>query len=978
MKNLINFSFFSGSSSGGRKKLFTAISFITTTVLIFSCRKEIDQKFDAPFTTTDSATNGQSERVAAGTKNTYYVSPTGNDNNPGTLALPFKTLDKLSSILTAGDNAYVRGGTYRITKPITQVNRIYLSNLNGTPSNNIYIYNYLDEKPVFNMDEQLIPGSPGDGPVGLKIENCSYLQIKGIRITGIKQNPANINSPAGVILFNVDNSVIEEIEIDHVEGYGMYFQGGSDNNLVKNCDAHHLGDPYSGWGGANGFNITGGDPSTNNTFDGCRAWWCSDDGFDFFGTNTVATLKNCWSFWNGYVPGTFNTAGDGQGFKLGPNSSDQSSSSTVYRKLYNCLGFQNRLNGFDQNAQSNSACLIEMYNCTAYDNKSNGFFFGANTSINQRFKNNINYGNGIWGTEIQNGPNVSNNTWNGAVTVTNADFLSLSSVGADGPRQQDGSLPILNFLKLAPGSDLINAGINVGIPYSSTAPDIGAFESGGGSSAPANQAPVANAGTDKNINLPVNSVVITGSGSDPDGTITSYVWTFRTGPNTPVLSGSNTNTLSASGLLTGTYVFRLTVTDNGGLTAYDEVNVVVATTTTLPPTNAINISQVVPEAGYSYYVVQNFGTLPDDNLNPTRSVLRIFENGVELLPPHSSHSDIRNLGNGRFSHWSDGSTVLLYFSASDNSNPKTNGRTYTYSITSSAPSNQSPVANAGADKNITLPVNSVSITGNGTDPDGTISSYAWTFRSGPNTPVISGITTNTLSAGSLIAGTYVFRLTVTDNGGLTAYDEVNVVVSGSTTTNQAPVANAGPDRTITLPVNSITLTGSGTDPDGTIASYTWTRRSGPNTPILSGASTTTLSASNLIAGTYVFRLTVKDNLGKTAYDQVNVIVKAATAPPPTSLINVSQAGLEAGFSYYIVQDFGTLPDDNSNPTRSVLRIFENGIELLPPHSSHNDIRNIGRGRFSHWSDGSSTRLYFSTSDNSNPKTNGRTYTYTIQ
>ena len=220
------------------------------------------------------------------------------------------------------------------------------------------------------------------------------------------------------------------------------------------------------------------------------------------------------------------------------------------------------------------------------------------------------------------------------------------------------------------------------------------------------------------------------------------------------------------------------------------------------------------------------------------------------------------------------------------------------------------------------------------------------------------------------------RLTVTDNGGLTAFDDVNIVVTSSTA-NLPPVANAGPDKTLTLPTSSVTLYGSGTDPDGTIVTYTWTYRSGPATPTLSGAKTATLKASNLKAGTYVFRLTVKDNLGKTAWDEVSVIVKPASTTG-TKPINVSNAILDAGYSYYVVQDFGTLPDDGLNPTRSTLRIFENGVELNPAHSRHYDIQTLGGGRFSHWGDGSFVVVYFSASDNTNPKTNGRTYTYSIQ
>jgi hypothetical protein len=54
--------------------------------------------------------------------------------------------------------------------------------------------------------------------------------------------------------------------------------------------------------------------------------------------------------------------------------------------------------------------------------------------------------------------------------------MSLDYSGAAGPRNADGSLPTINFLKLAAGSDLIDKGVNVGLPYNGTAPDLGAYE----------------------------------------------------------------------------------------------------------------------------------------------------------------------------------------------------------------------------------------------------------------------------------------------------------------------------------------------------------------------------------------------------------------------------------------------------------------------------------------------------------------------
>ena len=46
--------------------------------------------------------------------------------------------------------------------------------------------------------------------------------------------------------------------------------------------------------------------------------------------------------------------------------------------------------------------------------------------------------------------------------------------------------------------------------------------------------------------------------------------------------------------------------------------------------------------------------------------------------------------------------------------------------------------------------------------------------------------------------------------------------------NQIPKSNAGTDKEITLPVNSLSMTGSGTDADGIIASYQWNKIAGPS------------------------------------------------------------------------------------------------------------------------------------------------------
>lgn len=110
---------------------------------------------------------------------------------------------------------------------------------------------------------------------------------------------------------------------------------------------------------------------------------------------------------------------------------------------------------------------------------------------------------------------------------------------------------------------------------------------------------------------------------------------------------------------------------------------------------------------------------------------------------------------------------------------------------------------------------------------------------------------------------------------LQPYTSKVLIQNGSA--NASPVANAGSDQTITLPVSAATMAGSGTDSDGTIASYAWTKISGPGATTITTPSIQNPVMSNLQQGTYIFRLTVTDNLGATGFDEVQVYVSANPA-----------------------------------------------------------------------------------------------------
>jgi hypothetical protein len=86
-----------------------------------------------------------------------------------------------------------------------------------------------------------------------------------------------------------------------------------------------------------------------------------------------------------------------------------------------------------------------------------------------------------------------------------------------------------------------------------------------------------------------------------------------------------------------------------------------------------------PEEGFCFIASMDFGE-EGDKFTGNRSMLVLFEDGKPLGPPRSVHADIRRNGGGRYSHWTRES---LYFSASDNTDPRTNGRRYEVASTNS-------------------------------------------------------------------------------------------------------------------------------------------------------------------------------------------------------------------------------------------------------------------------------------------------------
>ncbi len=374
-----------------------------------------------------------------------------------------------------------------------------------------------------------------------------------------------------------------------------------------------------------------------------------------------------------------------------------------------------------------------------------------------------------------------------------------------------------------------------------------------------NQSPIANAGPDQSITLPTNSITVIGSGTDPDGSIASYQWTKISGPSQfTIVSPTQAQTV-INNLAQGVYLFQLTVTDNLGATGKDTVQITVNPAPNQAPTANAGLDQNITLPTNNVTLVGS-GNDPDGNIASYQWTKISGPTQFTIVSPTQAQTTINNLAQG-----------VYQFQLTVTDNQGATGKD-TVAITINAAPNQAPTANAGLDQNITLPTNSVTLVGSGSDPDGNIASYQWTKISGPTQFTIVSPTQAQTAINNLAQGVYQFQLAVTDNQGATGKDTVKITVNPA---NIPPTVNAGPDQNITLPTTSVTLIGSGSDPDGSIASYQWTKISGPSQFNIVSSTQAQTVINNLSQGVYQFQLTVTDNQGATGKDTVVITVNPA-------------------------------------------------------------------------------------------------------
>ena len=165
-----------------------------------------------PCRTSDVGSTAQADAPLAGM--IYYVAPTGNDNNPGTIAYPWRTIQKAADTLVAGDTVYIRAGTY--PEQVIPQN-------SGNAGQPITYAAYPGETATLDGSGVTLP----DDLAGLfNISNRSYIIVSGLRVV----NAGPYDNNAGILVLNSSNIIVENNSTYNTNSSGIGVWGS--NNVV--------------------------------------------------------------------------------------------------------------------------------------------------------------------------------------------------------------------------------------------------------------------------------------------------------------------------------------------------------------------------------------------------------------------------------------------------------------------------------------------------------------------------------------------------------------------------------------------------------------------------------------------------------------------------------------------------------------------------------------------------------------------------
>jgi len=776
---------------------------------------------------------------------TYYVDgTTGNDSNPGTQALPWKTIQKAANTLRAGDTVNVNAGTYN--------ERVNITTYSGSSGS---LISFVAQGTVQCQ--------------GFRITR-NFIQVKGFSVTAILPGWRQ-------------------------EAYGFYVEGSNciiENNYVYYCPTCGIGSSTA---------------SANCVFRNNRCYKNVLTGFEIDGNNHLIENNEVWGTICYYPPTGWAPTGDANGITYygsghifrgnyihnisfyDPENLGYSPHIDAFQTFpsgagaaYNILFERNLVNLPECRPDKNIRCSAWMLEGASYITIRNNLAIAHNgtetggggchhiTIENNTFIGNIANQPSNWpmGISLENCPNttVKNNiiydqvnyaiyllgtTYTGLDIGYNCTYNSNGSTprGSSGAQQSTdkwGVNPLLvnpanNNYHIQSNSPCIDAGVTIPDNTSDyegnfrpigAAWDIGAYEYNGVNplSASASASP-----TSGQAPLLVNFTGNASGGKSPY----TYSWNFGDGQS--FSSQNPAHTYQNAGNFTAT----LTVTDSASAAANATVNISASLYTPLSASCSAS-----PTSGQAPLTVNFTGSASGGTAPYTYSWN--FGDGQSSTTQNPTHT-YQNAGNFI-------ATLTVTDSASATANATVN-ISVTTSPSLSASANASPTSGQAP-----LLVNFTGSASGGKAPY----TYRWNFGDGQSS------TTQNLAHTYQNSGNYTATLTVTDSASTNASATVDISVSANPPIRQTIIASptSGPAP---LTVNFTANANGGTPP----YTYNWNFGDGQS------STEQNVSHTYVAAGTYVAALTVTDSLGTTTNGSVTIIVRSNNPSDPIALFSGS-------------------------------------------------------------------------------------------
>lgn len=257
---------------------------------------------------------------------TYYVDnnhPSAGDNNPGTIDLPWLTIQHASEVMEAGDMTYIREGSYN--------EHVYVEQGGNGTAGHIVFSAYPGETPILDGT------GVTDSQNGIIVAQ-SYIKLLGLEIRNWQDNAIWVENAA---YFEISDCLIHDVY------YGVGIADGSHDFEINRVEAHHFM--------SYGFDVSpsGGSACYNGTFNDCVAHTASDpqqnvDGYAIgHGTQHDFVFNRCETY------GVFD------GFDIGENQGGSQTNALLNRcSAHDCWNGGFKLWGHQ----------VTLVNCLAYHN----------------------------------------------------------------------------------------------------------------------------------------------------------------------------------------------------------------------------------------------------------------------------------------------------------------------------------------------------------------------------------------------------------------------------------------------------------------------------------------------------------------------------------------------------------------------------------------------------------------------------------